>query len=111
MKCKDCGKTGFSNPVEIRKHKIADHGASPKRKYRRRAPAAVGVAVALPPQDPEAKLVGDCTALFVNAGTDAAGDARVLAYLNSRFGPEAYADPAEDAEPADDGGAGESGEE
>ena len=94
MRCSLCGEQGFKHPRAVQKHRIEKHGASAEKKPR----ASRSL------RDVETKLLAEATDLFANAETDTAGDARVLQYLNARFGPEAYTveeAPAEDETPED----------
>lgn len=97
MNCRTegCTATGFTGPYAVHQHKIEAHGAKPRRRGNRRRAAAETVAA-----DVETKLLADVTELFTNAGTEPHQDARVLTYLNSRFGPEVYA--SDDAPAAED---------
>jgi hypothetical protein len=54
---------------------------------------------AVPAGDVETILLSSCVDLFVTAQTDRAADARVISYLNERFGPPAYEDAEEDPDP------------
>jgi len=111
--CKDCGKTGFANAWAVRNHKIEEHGAPARKGHAQRETAApakrkrraggrragrprkvsrqVDAAPDAPVVDAESKLIASVCDLFVNAGTDRDADARVISYIGSRFGPEAYA--------------------
>lgn len=104
MRCSLCGEDGFNGPNAIQKHRVDKHGAAPRVYGKKAEPEPVAGAEEPPvrrayrravleviPADAETTLLASVTDLFVNAETDTQGDARVLGYLNARFGPEAYA--------------------
>lgn len=92
MKCRDCGKDGFSGPYAVSQHKIEAHGAKPKKRRKKKATQEPTISLiqqvgGLDPEvDAEAALFAAVSKLFAESeGTGPDEDARVLAHLTARF--------------------------
>jgi hypothetical protein len=95
FKCKEpgCGHEEQGNsPSVMIPHARDVHGKTNRRARAGERPTRRRTSDAPAGPDAEATLLGQCITAFTTAGTDRYADQRVLDYLNSRFGPSAYAD-------------------